>query len=71
MNRNCINQTGARVERTRSPSGSACRPRDGNHSGLGWHLEKIALGNAGTLALEPGLEVLTSRGIPGPEDWRR
>ena len=26
---------------------------------------------ASALALEPGLEVLTSRGIPGPEDWRR
>ena len=23
------------------------------------------------LALEPGLEVLTSRGIPGPEEWSR
>ncbi len=26
---------------------------------------------ASALASEPGLEVLTSRGIPGPEDWRR
>ena len=49
-------------------------PRTGQIRGILRGPRAVALARGDTaaaLALEPDLEILTSRGIPDPEDWRR